>query len=214
MFKYSAVFIGLLFLSACSGETETIDEIEGDLQSVVDQGLEKLAEDKPQWSYVQDAEMYEIEIPGRMDFMERLHPEAIIKYAEVRKDTDRVYENYIMVLPESHEEIISYDLGFKFTTETYHAHHLESIGADMSAYTILTPNAKVEQINGMEAIISEMQGSLVLKDSNLVDIYYMMGVMQGEKGFYQVVSWSVADQKDIFRADMERMIRSFREIKQ
>jgi hypothetical protein len=42
----------------------------------------------------------------------------------------------------------------------------------------------------------------------------MMGVMQGEKGFYQVVSWSVADQKDIFRADMERMIRSFREIKQ
>lgn len=213
-FQNSALIIGLFFLTACAGESEKTEEIEGDLQTVVDQGLEDLEENKPDWAYVQDGEMYEIEIPGRMDFMERLHPEAVIKYAEVRKDTDRVYENYIMVLPETHDEIVSYDLGFKFTTESYHAHHLESIGSDMVKYDILTPEAEVEDINGAEAIISEMQGTLILKDSNLIDIYYMMGVIHGEKGFYQVVSWAVADQKDIYRSDMERMIRSFREIKQ
>ncbi|MEO9531089.1 MAG: hypothetical protein ABJG68_06245 [Crocinitomicaceae bacterium] len=213
-FKYNSIFFSLILLTACSGADDQSEQIEGDLQTVVNEGLDKLEEEKPDWQYVQDGDKYEIEIPSRMEFMERLHPEAVIKYAEVRKDTDRVYENYIMILPETHEEIASYELGFEFTTQSYHQHHLKSMGSDMVEYTILTPESKVEDINGLEGVISEMQGTLVLKDSNLVDIYYMMGVIQGEKAFYQVLSWTVADQQGLYKRDMERMIRSFREIKQ
>ena len=212
-FKYSAIIVGLFLTAACSSETEATNEIEGDLQTVVIEGLEQLENEVPNWEYKQDGDLCEIEIPKRMEFMERLHPEANIKYAEVRKDTDRVYENYIMILPETHEEIASYELGFEFTIESYHQQHIKSIGSDMVKYTILTPNAKVEKINGMDAIVSEMQGTLALKDSNLVDIYYMMGVVKGVKAFYQVLSWTVADQQGFYKRDMERMIRSFREIK-
>ena len=209
--KVSTVSLIVLALTACGGGEEQAESLD-DLANELTEDLSNIDLGDSGWDTQTDDEFCEIEIPNKMNSMDELNAEATIKYGVTEQDGSVVLENYVIVIPETHEEIAAYDLDFEFTTESYTSLSVDNMGEDLLLYEVLTEDAEVETINGMEAIVNEMEGSMMIGEGQTIDIYYMMGVFKGEKAFYQVLSWTVADQKSEFKADMEKMIRSFKEI--
>ena len=67
-FKYNSIFLSLILLTACSGAEDQNEQIEGDLQTVVNEGLEKLEEEKPDILEYVDVLMCVFDSAGRSGF--------------------------------------------------------------------------------------------------------------------------------------------------
>ena len=149
---------------------------------------------------------FDVDIPSNMTIMSDLNPEASLGYGYVAQVGSEVKEHYMIVLMETHEEIESYDLDMDFDVMSYSESSIESITAGLDTYEILSGEPKVEKINGMDCIVTEMDGSL-----GEVNVFYKLGVFEGEKAFYQVLTWTIDNQKAEFMSGMNKIINSFTE---
>ena len=68
--------------------------------------------------------------------MPDLNPEAKIKYGEVKQQDGSVLENYLIVIPETHEEIAAYELDFEFDAKSYSEICVENLLGHWIASTI------------------------------------------------------------------------------
>ena len=107
---------------------------------------------------------------------------------------------------ETKDEIASYDLGFEFDAASYSELAVQSLEGGLDNYEVITKDAKVEQVNGMDCVKNEMKGSL-----GAVSVFYKLGVFEGEKAFYQVLTWTIENQKEQFGPHMDKIINSFKE---
>lgn len=151
---------------------------------------------------------YTIDVPERMETAFDLNSQAATQYEYVKDEGGVVKEHYLIILLETKEEIASYDLGFEFDAMSYGEIAVQSLEGGLDNYNILTKAPKVEQINGMDCVKYEMEGSL-----GAVNVFYKLGVFEGEKAFYQVLTWTIKDQKEEFLPIMDKMIGSFKETK-
>ena len=115
-------------------------------------------------------------------------------------------EHYLIVLMETKEEIAAYDLGFEFDAASYSELAVQSLEGGLDGYEVLTKNPKVESVNGMDCVKSEMRGNL-----GSVNVFYKLGVFEGKNAFYQVLTWTIEEQKDQFGPHMDKIINSFKE---
>lgn len=200
MRKILPLFILTVFIS-CAGDSAD-DEI--DLDQVYQELTEEVIE--PVWSIRSDGQFFEIELPSVMEERENLNPDADLQYGFVGFIDSLQRENFILVLTEEfpEEKMDSVDhVGF---TEAY----IDSLmgGRD---FEVLNEPA-IESINQMNAIIHEISSSFSGPDNELIELYYMFGVFKGERALYQVLTWTLMDQKETFRADMKHMMYSFKEL--
>ncbi|MBK7129747.1 MAG: hypothetical protein IPM74_05430 [Crocinitomicaceae bacterium] len=151
---------------------------------------------------------YEIDIPEHMEITSELNDEASTQYEWVSAEGSVTKEHYVIVLMETKEEIASYGLEGMFDALSYSELSVESIGSGLIEYNILTKAPKIEKINGMDCVRYQMDGS-----NGVVGVYYELGVFEGEKAFYQVLTWTIKDQKDEFKPQMDHIINSFKETK-
>lgn len=158
------------------------------------------------WKTDSSTEWYTVDVPEHFEEMYDLNSDASTQYGYVEEVGGEVKEHYLIIITETHDEIASYDLGFDFDAESYSEIAVSSLEGGLDEYEVLTKNAKVEQVNGMDCVKNSMRGSL-----GFVDVYYQLGVFEGETGFYQVLTWCIEDQKDEFKGDMDKIINSFKE---
>lgn len=161
-----------------------------------------------QWKTDNTSGYYTIDIPENMVSTTALNSEASSQFEYVELVGSETKENYLIVLMETKEEIASYDLGFEFDAASYGEIAVMSLESGLDSYNILTKEPKVEKVNGMDCVKYEMEGSL-----GVVDVFYKLAVFDGEKAFYQVLTWTVKSQKDEFAANMDKMLNSFKETK-
>lgn len=203
LLKLSALALVSMGFFACGGSEKPSDELKNELTDA----LNEIESEAPAgWHTNSTNSYFHIDVPGHMEAMPDLNAEASIQYGYVEDVDGTVKENYMIVLMETMEEIESYDLDEDFTALTYSALAVESLRSGLDTYEVLTKSPKVETINGMDCVKNEMRGSM-----GTVNVFYKLGVFQGEKAFYQVLTWTIEEQKADFEADMDQIIASFKE---
>jgi hypothetical protein len=145
-------------------------------------------------------ERYSISIPEYLQPCVDLHEDASFQYQNTDKDI------YAFVIDERKKTMVSYDLDYDIDL------YFKNIASQPFHETI--KNGKVsppkkEKINGNEALVSEITGSV-----DGIDVYYRMGVIETPYAFYQILTWTRADKKEEFQDDMNTMIESFKELPQ
>jgi len=160
------------------------------------------------WKTDKSTGFYEIEIPEHFEVMNDLNSEATSQFGYVADEGGTTKEHYLIILMETKEEIASYDLGFEFDAMSYSELAVQSLEGGLDGYEVITKDPKVEKVNGMDCVKSEMRGNL-----GAVEVFYKLGVFNGENAFYQVLTWTIEDQKEQFGPHMDKIINSFKESK-
>jgi hypothetical protein len=143
---------------------------------------------------------YSISIPEYLQPCVDLHKDASFQYQNTDKDI------YAIVIDERKKTMAKYDLDYDIDL------YFKNIASQPFLETI--KNGKVttpvrETINGNSALVSEITGNV-----DGIDAYYKMGVIETPYAFYQILTWTRADNKDKYENDMKRMIESFKELPQ
>jgi hypothetical protein len=160
------------------------------------------------WKTDKNTGFYEIDVPERMTMTNELHAEASTQYEYVEQVGDVVKENYVIVLMETKESIDQLDLDIEFDALTYSELSIQALEGGLATSEILTKEPKVESVNGIDCVKIDMEGN-----AGGIDVFYKIGIFEGEKAFYQVVTWTLLDQKDEFAPIMDKMLASFKETK-
>ena len=176
------------------------------LAAVTTTSFAPLHEGSTTWLTIK-SKRYSFQVPDFMYEMAGLNTAATSQYGYTYKESDdQTLELYVIVLEETHKEIKAYDLGFEFDALSYSKLAVESIESGLDAYQVLTADPKIEIINEMNCVRTEMKGKL-----GEVEVYYNMAVFHGKKAFYQVLTWTIMDQRNYFGKDMDEIIHSFKE---
>jgi hypothetical protein len=196
-------FAGLMFLAlaACgSSETDSTKNESTDSQN------EETETTDADWRTISTNSYFDIDIPTKMIIDPELNEEASVQYSYVEDVNGTVKELYMIVIMETKEEIESYELDMDFDALSYGELSVANLEGGLDTYEVLTTDPKIETINGLDCAKYEMAGSL-----GAVGVYYKLGVFEGENAFYQVLTWTLDNQKSEFKGDMDKMIGSFSE---
>lgn len=206
IFKISAIALLSMGFFACGGEAkDTSADVEELTENLTDK-LEEVVTENSDWMTDDSNEYFSVEIPKRMDAMKDLNAEASVQYGYVKQVGNEVKENYVIVLMETKEEIDSYGLEMEFDAMSYRDISVAALESGLDSYEVLTTEPEIEKVNGMDCVKNEMRGQL-----GDINVFYKLGVFEGEKAFYQVLTWCIEEQKGEFGNDMDYMIDSFEE---
>lgn len=197
----SLSLILLSFLIACNGN-HAVQEINNEADST-----SQVVEEVKEWFTVEVDSLFKMDLPVTMSEKKDLNEEASLEYAYMQKVSGVVKEHYVIVMTDTKAEIDSYDLRFEFDAMSFSEAALESVVEGYDTYEILTTNPEVESINTMDCVIYEIEAAL-----GDVKTYHMLAVFEGQQAFYQVLTWTLVDQKTDFSEKMIQMINSFSEL--
>ena len=213
LFKLALAFLPLAFF-ACGGETSTDTVSDG--QNEMDQMSEMMQEmtgETPKGVH----ENFELYIPEPMMEMTELNPNAAAQYGYIEEVTDdsghtHVMEHYLLVIEETKADIASYPVDLDWDAMSYRDNVIESLrsGENVSKFVVLTAEPKVEKLNGLDCVLNDMEATLESRVGP-VKLFYKLAVFEGEKAFYQILTWCVNDQRNVFEYDMDQIIASFKE---
>lgn len=205
IFKVSVIALLSMGFFACGGESadDTNDTVE-----IIDEMISDIVEETPEGNWMTDDfnEYFSVKVPSRMESMRDLNAEASAQYGYVKQVGTEVKEHYMIVLMETKEEIESYGLDVEFDAMSYRDISVAALESGLDTYTVLTTEPEIEKVNGMECVKNEMRGQL-----GDINVFYKLGVFEGENAFYQVLTWCIEEQKGEFGADMDMIIDSFEE---
>lgn len=188
-------------LAACSGPS--IDD--GDVQT--SDTAHVTSEVPKEWLTVEADSLFQIDLPINMSEKKDLNADASLEYAYMEKVAGIVKEHYVIVMTDTKKEIESYNLSVEFDAMSFSQAALESVVEGYDTYEILTTEPLIETINEMDCVIYEIEAAL-----GDVKTYHMLAVFEGELAFYQILTWTLLDQKTEFKGKMTQMINSFTEI--
>lgn len=198
-----------LFYNCVGVESTEEHPVENEMDQL-NELMDEMADDP-----VPESADFALEVPERMMVMTELNPEADAQYGYVEEVVDdngesKVLENYLIVMMETKEEMAEYDVQLDWDAMSYRDNVIESLRDGVDKFIVETENPVIEEVNGMDCVKNEMIGTLETRNGS-IDLFYKLGVFEGEKAFYQVLTWCVGDQREQFEADMDRMINSFEE---
>ena len=207
MKKILLTFITIALLSSCGSE-EKQEAKDVDLNRSLQMLSEELNEEIPVWDYHSFQDQFEIEVPSQMEATTKLNPVAELQFKYAEQFEGEVKENYIIVLSDIYENSVPTD---DSELMEYAQQSLDTLMIGKKSFEVLN-EPKVESVNGMNMVSQEVKANISLTDSTQLDLLYITGIYQGKKAHYQIISWTVLDQKDDFAQDMRRMVYSFKEI--
>lgn len=160
---------------------------------------------KDDWQVIDDHELYSFEVPEFMEASDELNSEASHQFEYVELIGKKTYEMYVIVLFETHEEIASYDLDEDFSASTYFDLAADNLTASLEKVQIVN-RTPMKDFNDMRLVKADIHARF-----GKVKIVYHLAVYEGQTAFYQVLTWTIADQFEYFKDDMYHIIESFKE---
>ncbi len=127
-----------------------------------------------------------------------LQVEASLKYKNEEKDI------YMIVIDENKKDLVHYNLKYKLTD------YFKVVAAQPflgSTHGKMADPVR-RKINGSDALVAEITG-----DFNKHPVFYKLVVIETENRFYQILSWTGDGYKESPLPDIDRMIDSFKELK-
>lgn len=191
---------------ACNGSNSNEESLTDALEKL-NEKLDEASGPETEWQTILDHPAFSVDLPMRMKFESSLNPDADLQYAYVEETDFGTKEHYVIVLIQYKDSIPDYDdESAEFSIEEFGNRASSDLGNSLDEYEIFTAEPEVEDVNGLECMRYEMSGGM-----GDVKIYYQMAVYKGDKAFYQLVTWTLQNQKEEFKGEMDRMISSFKE---
>ncbi len=158
-----------------------------------------------QFNTVNIADKYTLDIPDYLTKTDDLNDDASLQYQNV------IRECYTIVIDESKQELYdviaaSLELSeYPQSMEGYCALILHGMldGGGMTDYKL----EKNQTINGLPAQFL----SATLEVEGL-QVFYKIAMIEGKKDFYQIMTWTLASNAEKQEADMDAILRSFKEL--
>ncbi|MCG8365731.1 MAG: hypothetical protein MJA27_20665 [Pseudanabaenales cyanobacterium] len=135
----------------------------------------------------------QIELPRGWDSDERLHGGAGIQASNEEKDL------YLIVLAEDKQPLSQYSLADN--SNTYRDLLVQGLENEEQSPT------RINSINGNSAMQYEIRGEF--EDAKVT---YLHTTVVTDTRYYQVVAWTQTDQYARHKSELQKVIRSFREI--
>ncbi|HBF88359.1 MAG TPA: hypothetical protein DDX39_06915 [Bacteroidales bacterium] len=140
-----------------------------------------------------------IMIPAFMDTTSDLHDYAEIQFQSLND------ELYLIAISES-----------KDSSDIYSLEEYFKIVADYFINDVLTDGKSngplLKEINGMNSAQGYITGNFST-DGGVFNIYYRLGIYETEGYYYQVLTWTIGENRDKFEEVMNAMLSSFKEQK-
>lgn len=136
-----------------------------------------------------------------MEEAKELNPNATLQF----QDTYR--EVYLIVL---HEEKGLEEL----TLEEYYKYTKDKLEKNSLKNKKFTDPSKKE-VNGNQIMQAEFTGTLSYKEDNEtqeIGVFYIFQVVESPTDFYQIYTWTKAEQREKYQKDMQNMLDSFKEL--
>lgn len=144
-------------------------------------------------------ERYAVSVPEYMQACTDLHKDASFQFQNTEKDI------YAIVIDERKKTMEKYDLDYDL--DLYFKNSSQPFLETIKDGSVSVPSP--EKINGEKALISEITGKI-----DQTSVYYKLGIIETPYAFYQILTWTSADNKSRYEQDMMRIIRSFKELPQ
>lgn len=150
-------------------------------------------------------EFVEVEINNRYTVSV---PDYLKPCKDLQKDASMQYQNsekgiYALVIDEKKKTMQDYDMNYDIDT------YFNSIAKQGFIEAIKNGKISVpgrQEINQNKALIADITGKL-----DQTDVYYKLAIIETPYTFYQILSWTSAENKEKFEPDMIKMIESFKE---
>ncbi|HIP36765.1 MAG TPA: hypothetical protein EYG85_07905 [Crocinitomix sp.] len=162
---------------------------------------------------VQSEEICQISVPKYFEKINDINPKAIIQYGyiEVEDTTKKNYigdEIYVIVLVDYKFELEQL-LGdsVQVGIEEFNKMCQENLEMILDDFSAEYEHPKTQTENNVKSIHNEFLGRL---DEYLV--YYQIGVFETDKGFYQILTWTLQEYMNKHKEEMLKMTTSFKEL--
>lgn len=142
---------------------------------------------------------YQLSLPNYMSKTGGLNSAASIQYKSVIKDV------YGFVIYDTKEELNLVEMNFSSISEFYEEFMNDFLVGEKSK-KVSTPKFSTQ---GKTSFI-ESDVFYYDQDAEL-EIFYLVGVVETEKAFYKVISWSSAEKKDQFKVDFQQILYSLKD---
>lgn len=140
---------------------------------------------------------YSIELPDYMEAWMGKQAEASLKYKNEERDV------YTIVIDESKKELKNYNLSCNldaYFKKVCGQSPIQSI--DQARFGVPVKR----MLKAGQACISDISGKV-----NNFPVGYRLAVVETENRFYQILSWTHADNKDAYSSDFDHLLESLRE---
>jgi hypothetical protein len=142
--------------------------------------------------------VFSITLPDYMSRTVGLNSSANFQYKSEVKDV------YGFVIVDDKEELKLAELNFASVTE-FNEDFMKSFLADVEKKNIGTPVIKkIGENSFLECDVTYFD-----KESE-GEIYYLVGVVETKSAFYKILSWSLAENKDKFKSDFQKILYSLK----
>ena len=143
--------------------------------------------------------VFYVSLPEYMSKTTGLNSVATIQYKSVVKDV------YGFVIEDTKEDLKLVEMSFTSVTEFYDEFMKTFIKDEdkrvVSGFTLL----KKGETNFVEADLTYYD-----KDAK-AEIYYLIGIVETKTAYYKVLSWALAENKDKFKADFQKILYSLKD---
>lgn len=138
---------------------------------------------------------YQLTVPGNWSKQIDLNKDATLQAANLRE------ELYVVVIKEDKSD---FPAGTSID---------QVVDATRENFTDSTPNAKFSAplpvtVGGFPAKQFDVSGTV-----SGIEAKYLSAVVETPKGFYQILSWTLADRYDKSKPKLQQVLNSFKEIK-
>lgn len=143
---------------------------------------------------------YAISVPEYLQPCTDLHKDASLQYQNPEEDI------YAMVIDERKKTMANYNLDYDVDM------YFKNIASQPFTEAIKDGKVSIpgrQEIDGHKALIAEITGNV-----NETNVYYKMGIVETPYAFYQIFTWTRADNKEEYVEDMTKIIESFKELPQ
>lgn len=145
---------------------------------------------------------YSVDLPSFLSVATGLNDDASLQYK------NEMREFYVVVIDESRKDfddmMQSGELGYGADLDGFSQLLVDDVRETIGDKN--TEKPVKTKINGLDARLTSLTGTV--EDIN---VYWRAGYIQGKKDYYQVLCWTLTDNKDKYDAQMTEIIKSFKE---
>lgn len=144
---------------------------------------------------------YTLQVPDFLSKSSDLHEDASLQYQNALR------EFYVVVIDEPKEDFYS----IAETTEDFPAdfegyHQILRSGLEQEIGKVDITPTKDTQINGLKAKTFSLSGEI-----ETIPVFYEIAYIEGKDRFYQIVTWTLKDNKEKYGEQMRNIVSSFKE---
>ena len=157
-------------------------------------------DDKPQTVTIN--KKYSVDLPSFLSVATDLNEDASLQYE------NQLREFYVVVIDEPRKAfddmMESGEIGYGPDLDGYSQLLVDDVRETIADKSTAKPTKA--KINGLDARLASLSGTV----ENL-NVYWKVGYIQGKKDYYQVLCWTLAENKEKYDAQMGEIINSFKE---